>query len=264
MAPKSVLIVAGLAGLAAVTGVTSAVMQSPSPQPTVTILESPKALATVSPSPTPQATKFSPSKPLTEPPVEQSVDSNSEPASAEPEKPGEALREVESCKVTMAKVNDPNPPLNVRSTPNTASDDNVVSQLKNGTFVTITGEQEGWFRISTPVKGWLSIKNVESGCNGKVERVSFGKGGNSAEISDRFIGVGSHEYRLNLAKGQTLTVRSDKGDLPLISAPNGKVINDPQDGKQVWTGELPATGDYKLQMESNFKGYKYSFSVAVK
>ncbi|MGV0026118.1 SH3 domain-containing protein [Phormidesmis priestleyi] len=257
MAPKSVFIVAGLAGLAAVTGVTSAVMQSPSPQPTVTVSESPKAIASASPTPNPQATNFSPPKPQTEPPVAQSP----EPA---PEKPGEALREVESCKVTMAKVSDPNPPLNVRSTPNTTSDDNVVGQLKNDTFVTIIGEQEGWFRVSTPVKGWISIKNTESGCNGKVERVSFGKGGNSAEISDRIIGTGSHQYRFNLAKGQMLTVRSQKRDLPTILAPNGKVINDPQNGSQVWMGELPATGDYTLEMESNFKGYKYSFSVEVK
>ncbi len=261
MAPKSVLIVAGLAGLAAVMGVTSAIM-SQSPQPTVTISESPKAIASASPSPKPQATNFSPPKPqTTEAPAEQPVDPSPESA---PDKPAEALREVESCKVTMARVSDPNPPLNVRSTPNTTSDGTVVGQLKNGTFVTVISEQEGWFRISTPVKGWLSSKNVESGCNQKVERVSFGKGGSSAEISDRFIGVGSHEYHLNLAKGQTLTVRSEKGDLPLIFAPNGKVINDPQDGKQVWMSELPATGDYNLQMESNFKGYKYSFSIEVK
>ncbi|KAM3101722.1 SH3 domain-containing protein [Phormidesmis sp. 146-12] len=262
MAPKSVLIVAGLAGLAAVMGITSAVMQSQSPQPTVTVSESPNAIASASPTPNPQATNFSAPKPSVQSPADQTVDQNPEPT--EPENPAEALREVESCKVTMAKVSDPNPPLNVRSTPDTTSNDNVVGQLKNGTFVTVTGEQEGWFRISTPVKGWLSIKNVESGCNGKVERVSFGKGGNSVEISDRFIGVGSHEYRLNLAKGQMLTVRSEKGDLPLIFAPNGKVINDPQDGKQVWMSELPSTGDYKLQMESNFKGYKYAFSVEVK
>jgi Bacterial SH3 domain len=256
MAPKSVLIVAGLAGLAAVTGVTSAVMQSQSPQPMVTVSESPKAIASASPKP--QATNFSPPKTeTTEPPVDQI------PESA-PEKPAEALREVESCKVTMAKVSDPNPPLNVRSTPNTTSDDNVVSQLKNGTFVTVKSEQEGWFQISTPVKGWVSIKGTESGCNGKVERVSFGKGGNSAEIRDRFIGTGSHQYRFNLAKGQTLTVRSDRGDLPMIVAPNGKVINEPQGGKQVWMSELSSTGDYTLEMESNFKGYKYAFSVEVK
>jgi hypothetical protein len=258
MAPKSVLIVAGLAGLAAVTGVTSAVMQSPTP--TVTVTESPQAIASASPSPKPQATNFSPPKPQTSEPT---VSPEAVSPEAAPEKPTEPLREVESCKVTMAKVNDPNPPLNVRSTPNTTSDKNVVGQLKNDTFVTIRGEQEGWFQISTPVKGWISMKNAESGCNEKVERVSFGKGGTSAAIRDRFIGTGSHQYRFNLAKGQTLTVRSDRGDLPTIVAPNGKMINDPQDGK-AWTSELPATGDYTLTMESNFKGYKYAFSVEVK
>jgi Bacterial SH3 domain len=258
MAPKSVLVVAGLAGLAAVTGVTSAVMQLQSPQPTVTVSESPQAIASASPSPKPRSTSFSPPKPQTaEPPVDQSRESA-------PEKPAEAIREVESCKVTMAKISDPNPPLNVRSTPNTASNDNVVGQLKNGTFVTIRGEQEGWFQISTPLKGWISVKNTDNGCNQKVERVSFGRGGNAATISDRFIGTGSHQYRFNLAKGQTLTVSSDRGNLPMIIAPNGKVISEPQDEKQVWMSKLPSTGDYTLEMESNFKGYKYSFLVEVK
>ncbi|NJK52389.1 MAG: SH3 domain-containing protein [Leptolyngbyaceae cyanobacterium SU_3_3] len=235
-------------------------MQSQSPQPTVTVSESPQAIASTSPSPKPKSTPLSPPKPQrAEPPADQSPES-----APEPEKPAEAIREVESCKVTMAKISDPNPPLNVRSTPNTASNENVVGQLKNDTFVTIRGEQEGWFQISTPLKGWISVKNTDSGCNQKVERVSFGRGGNAATISDRFVGTGSHQYRFSLAKGQTLTVSSDRGDLPIIVAPDGKVMGDLKDSQQTWSGKLSATGDYTLEMESNFKGYKYSFLVEVK
>jgi hypothetical protein len=31
-----------------------------------------------------------------------------------------------------------------------------------------------------------------------------------------------------------------------------------------WSGELAMTGDYTLELDSNYKGYKYSFSVQVK
>lgn len=255
MAPKSVLVMASLVGLAAVTGVTAAVMQSPTP--IVTVSESPIPIAKRTPASTSQA-------PVRSVPQSTTVKPNPEPAVEEPQNPEEALRKVESCRVTMARVADPDSPLNVRSTPDTASRDNIVGQLKNGTFVTVRGEQEGWFQISTPLKGWVSMKNTDSGCNEKLERVSFGKNGASAEIRDRFVGTGSHQYRFNLAQGQTLSVTSNKGPLPAIITPTGKLLSKFQSENKKWIGELPATGDYSLEMESNYKGYQYSFVVEVK
>lgn len=252
MAPKSVLVIAGITGLAAVTGVTSAVMQSQTPAPT-TIAASPRA--------TTRSAPLSAPLPSTPAPT---VEPSSEPEAPSTNSQREASRKVESCKVTMAKVTDPNPPLNVRSTPNAASQDNIVGQLKNGTFVTIRSEQEGWFQISTPVKGWISMGNTDRGCNEKVEQVSFGAGENSMAIADRFVGAGSHQYRLNLAQGQTLTVTSNRGPLPAIVTPDGKPLSEPQGENRTWTGELASTGDYALVLESNYKGYKYAFSVQVK
>ena len=261
MDTKAILIAAGLTGVAAVTGVTSAVMQSQNPQiptvaPTTIVpvskpIDKPNVVSDAKQS----AEGVAPQAPVA--PVE-----STEPLPSKPQ-PEAASRKVETCKVTMAKVADSNPPLNVRSNP-TIAPDNVVGKLKNGTFVTVTNQSDEWFAIATPVKGWIAKSQTDSGCNDKTERVSFGAGGDSVTISERFVGTGSHRYRFNLGKGQTLSVSSDRGTLPMILAPNGKELRGLDDRSTSWTGELATTGDYTLELDSNYKGYKYSFSVQVK
>lgn len=165
----------------------------------------------------------------------------------------------------MAKVNDPESALNVRSSPNAASKDNIVGQLKNGVFVEVKDEQNGWFKIAGETPGWIAKSKTESNCGEKIERVEFGSNQDSIQIADRFIGVGTHSYRLNLAKGQRLTVTSDRGDVfPRIIAPNGKDLVSSPDQQSPWTSELAETGDYKFELESNYKGYPYAFSVNVR
>ncbi len=61
-------------------------------------------------------------------------------------------------------VTDPNPPLNVRSSPVTAKD-NVVGSLKNGTLVTVVNENEGWLQISQPSRGWIYENLTVTTCN---------------------------------------------------------------------------------------------------
>ncbi len=262
MNTKAILIAAGLTGVAAVTGVTSAVMQSQHSQPlstgTPTTIVSPASKPIDQPNTVPTAPQDS-----SQAPASDSVKPSSEPLPSKPKEPEAASRKVEICKVTMAKVADANPPLNVRSNP-TIAPNNIVGTLKNGTFVTVTKELDGWFRIATPVKGWIAKNQTDSDCNDKTERVSFGAGGDSVTISERFVGTGSHRYRFNLGKGQTLSVRSEKGTLPMILAPNGKELRGLDDRQTSWSGELATTGDYTLELDSNYKGYKYSFSVQVK
>ena len=265
MDTKAILIAAGLTGVAAITGVTSAVMQSQNPQPLPTVapttIVSPSLKPTDQPGAVPAAKQSaeggSPQAPVTAP------IGPTEPLPSKPQAPEAASRKVETCKITMAKVADANPPLNVRSHP-TIAPDNVVGKLKNGTFVTVTNELDGWFAIATPVKGWIAQNQTDSDCNEKTERVSFGAGNDSVTISERFVGTGSHRYRFNLGKGQTLSVRSDRRTLPRVVAPNGKDIFVSDDRQTSWSGELPVTGDYTLELDSNYKGYKYSFSVQVK
>lgn len=176
----------------------------------------------------------------------------------------ESLRLVERCETTMAKINDPNPPANVRSQPNTGgnlSDSPIVGNLKNGTFVTIVDQRDNWFKISTPMKGWVAKKITLSGCNQKEERVKFANNRNDTTIADEFIGGGSHVYQLYLLKGQTLTLTPQKGPRPTVISPNGKVLVESYDQSTSWSGKLPQSGNYQITLDSNFKGYKYAFEV---
>lgn len=163
----------------------------------------------------------------------------------------------------MARVDDPEPPLNVRSSPTTTAP-NVVGQVPNGTYLTVTQDQDGWLQVTDPVAGWVAKSRTQSGCNEKVERVSFGAGNTSAEISDRFIGTGFHQYQLNAAAGQTLTLSRQSGPLPVVLKPNGQLLAEIPDDRDRWSGTLPISGDYVLQLDSNYKGYAYSFVVEIK
>ena len=49
---------------------------------------------------------------------------------------------------------DPNPPLNVRSSP-VAAPDNIVGNLKNGAELTVINENQGWLQVSAPIRGWI-------------------------------------------------------------------------------------------------------------
>jgi hypothetical protein len=174
-----------------------------------------------------------------------------------------AARQVKSCEITMAKVNDPESPLNVRSQPTTEGSQ-IVGTLRNGEFVTVEREQDGWLQISIPMSGWIAKNRTESGCNQKLEQVSFAAGQDQVTIRDRFIGTGSHRYVLQAKQGQTITVTREAGAFPAVIAPNGKYLTgDPDDRRTDWSGTAPQTGEYIFQLDSNFRGYPYAFSVQI-
>lgn len=188
--------------------------------------------------------------------------SSTQPDPSEPDSaPTDARRIVEQCKISMAKVNDPDLPLNVRSTPDTTRK-NIVGTIENNRFVTVINEQNGWFEISDPIQGWIAKSRTDSNCNTKIERVQFAKNQDSISIRDRFVGTGTHVYRLNLAKGQNLSVISEfKGLMPAIYAPDGTQITPIANNSDQWSGTLNVSGDYRFELDSNYKGYRYSFHV---
>jgi hypothetical protein len=65
--------------------------------------------------------------------------------------------------VCQTIATDPNPPLNVRSSPIVAND-NVIGKLKNGTLLTVIDENGGWLRISTPAAGWVYKEYTVTSC----------------------------------------------------------------------------------------------------
>lgn len=175
-----------------------------------------------------------------------------------------ATVETEVCVVGMAIINDPNPPINVRSSPD-ANADNVVTTLTNGTYVTVNTEKDGWFQISNPAQGWISKSRTDHNCGQKVAQIDFPANGGSITVSDRFIGTGSHRYIVNASAGQTLTIATQEGAFPTITGPDGEVL-DPggNDAPSQWSQSIPAKGEYTLEFISNFKGYDYAFSAQLK
>lgn len=247
---RSLTIAIAVTTLAVAAGVAVAMMQStsekaaaPNPQPTNIM--------------SPNSPVSTPSTPVASP----SVSPNSQPDVATNAK-GEPSRRIESCTIKMVRVDDPNPPLNVRSSPTTAAQ-NIVGKVENGTFLTVAKEQDGWLQITDPVQGWVAKSRTQHGCNQKVERVSFGTGNTSAEISDRFIGTGFHKYLLNARAGQTITITRQSGPIPFVIQPDGQVLAEIPDERDRWSGTLPTSGDYVLQLDSNYKGYAYSFLVEI-
>ena len=59
---------------------------------------------------------------------------------------------------------DPNPPLNVRSSPVVAPD-NIVGNLKNGAELTVINENQGWLQVSAPIRGWIYEPLTVTTCN---------------------------------------------------------------------------------------------------
>ncbi len=221
---------------------TSGTFSTPTPTPTVT----PTPTPTLTPTPTPTVT---PTPTPTVTPI----------AIAPP---------TQGCKITQAVVADPNPPLNVRSSPR-VTDNNQVTTLNNGTFISVVGEENGWFKIDQPVSGWVSKNRTKSSCSEVSKRIQFPKNGISAIVKGEIIGGGSHQYILAAAAGQTMTISKldDDSVFPTIISPKGQVLaGDPySDGQRtLWSGKLPSSGDYYLEMNSNFRGFKYNFLVEIR
>lgn len=269
---KPSVIIGSLVALAAIGGTTIAMLQpSPSIESRSGTGKIPEgAGAIVSQSSSPQVSAKRSTSPSSDPTAEPSTTTDSSTSnkdgSTDSTAAPESLRLVERCETTMAKINDPNPPANVRSQPSTAgssTDSPIVGTLKNGMFVMIVDQRDDWFKISTPMKGWVAKKITLSGCNRKEERVKFAKNRKDTTIADEFIGSGSHIYKLYLLKGQTLTLNPQKGPRPRVIAPNGNVLVESFDESASWSGKLPESGNYQITLDSNFKGYNYAFEVVV-
>lgn len=262
-------VLAGLIGAGAVAGATLAVIQQPqiSPSPRPTSVQSSEPTASSSSNPATDKLKSTPrpddANPVPVKPTQPTATTEAQPTRQQtsPSRPRQTVRQVKSCQVLMAIVNDTNPPLNVRSQPST--DSRIVGTLQDGMFVSVKQEQNGWFEIAEPA-GWIAKSKTVSQCGQKVEQVQFGAGQTGATIADEFFGSGSHKYKLSLAAGQALSLQGNVGPMPAVIAPNGQYLVGMDDSRsQNWSTKLPASGEYTFELDSNFRGYKYEFSINV-
>ena len=229
----------------------SEINSAPPTQPTV----SPSATSSPSTSPVPASP----------PPKAQSFSPQNTPQAQN----AVASVQTERCSISQAIVSDPNPPLNVRSSPNTDAD-NVVGKINNGSWVIVSAEQDGWLEIKAagdlPIEGWIAKNRTRSACNLKNASIQFPRQGGTVAIADQFVGTGSHEYSFKAESGQTLSITNRQTVFPMLLGPDGKpVIPGPYgDTRESWSGQLPASGTYKIAFESNFKGYEYDVEVELR
>jgi Bacterial SH3 domain len=244
---------------------------SSSPQPNAPAQPSPQQAPQNAPEPSPESDETARSSltPPTPIPAAPQTTGNGTGNATNPtpeiaQNPSPATLETLSCTITMAVVNDPNAPLRVRSTPNANTANNIVGQLENGAFVTVEGEANGWLQISEPMRGWISKKLTDNGCNQKVARVNFPPGSTAFRLTDRIIGSGSHRYQFNATQGQMLAIASESGPLPFIINPDGTALTDASNHLTSWQQVLPANGQYVLQFDSNFRGFSYDVSIELR
>jgi len=272
------IITVSLAGLATAVGVAVATIQSGAmKQSHLPLAESPASTRNQIAGPTNNPESRQPKSLQAQTPAVESPKSQPQPAKTPALQSslvaGVSGRKVEpvvvtppnsGCKITQAVVSDQNPPLNVRSIPQVRGS-NIVGKLKNNTFVSVAEEQNGWLRITDP-PGWIAKKHTESSCSNVNQPINFLPGGDEAIVKGRIIGGGSHSYRIRARKGQTMTVRNRKDVFPQIITPRGKLLaGNPYEGNETeWTGKVPVTGNYTLQLDSNFRGYEYEFSVELR
>jgi hypothetical protein len=164
----------------------------------------------------------------------------------------------------MAIVTDPESPLNVRSSPDTQGN-NVVGQLENNAFVTITAEQDGWFQIDTPLTGWIAKNRTEYSCASVDEVIELSSTQNQVLVKGKIIGGGTHQYRLQLAAGQTLKIDNELEVFPRVLDPNDQSLNEDIVSTEIkrWSTSISTPGEYTLQLDSNFRGFSYEFLVTV-
>jgi len=277
---KRQIITVSLAGLATAVGVAVATIQSGAmKQSNPPLAESPTSTRNpIAGGPTNNPQSRQPEPLPAQAQAAESSPSQSQPAKTPALQPslvaGVSGRKVEpvvvtppnsGCKISQAVVSDTNPPLNVRSSPQ-VSGSQIVGKLKNNTFVSVAEEQNGWLRITDPVPGWVAKRRTESSCSNVNQPINFLPGGDEAIVKGRIIGGGTHSYRIHATKNQTMTVRNRKDIFPQIITPGGKLLaGDAYQGNETeWTGKVPVTGNYTLELGSNFRGYEYEFSVKLR
>lgn len=118
-----------------------------------------------------------------------------------------------NCQTLIA---DPNPPLNIRSSP-VAAEDNKIATLPNGTTLTIVDEQNGWLRINSPLQGWVYKELTVTSCIRPNELLAQGSAGTPAtaegEQGHQLLAIATEQYQSGRLDGaialvQTVSPRS--------------------------------------------------------
>lgn len=134
-----------------------------------------------------------------------------------------------------------------------------------------------WYFVEFPnsgARGWVRgdlvrVDGGSSGGNSSTQRINFAPGTSGATVGGRVQGAQSRNYLLGARAGQRVTTRIT-GTSPFVQlrvfAPNGANL---YTGSGNWSGRLPSSGDYRLQIrivpeeQGSGESGEYSLSVVV-
>lgn len=194
------------------------------------------------------------------------------------------------CVTSTGYVNDPNPPLNVRSSPDIRSD-NIVYSVANGQELWLIARSGDWFRVKNPrsygpKNVWVAAAFIDWACNSAKETVNTFP----ATIKKRIPPMGEHSYFLQLKKGQKLSIASEnlfrtsqnpacswwrlglsESDDPLAKAVREELNRDNEQAKILCKANdqgtvifhAPVTGKYVIVVAAWKKWYEYEIIVNV-
>ncbi|MDX2242288.1 MAG: SH3 domain-containing protein [Leptolyngbyaceae cyanobacterium bins.302] len=112
-----------------------------------------------------------------------------------------------SCQTIIA---DPNPPLNVRSSPVVAPD-NKLATLPNGTSLSVVDEREGWLRINSPLEGWVYKELTVTSCVNTTDTIVAAAVPSSAVRSDegaKLLAIATEQYQSGNLSGAVSLIKT--------------------------------------------------------
>lgn len=115
----------------------------------------------------------------------------------------------------------------------------------------------------------LSLTSIIS-ADGITKRVRFAKGKSSTVISESVLRGDADTYIVGARKGQTLSVKitsvEDNAVFRVMNADDEYLQNagDEEDGKTVWSGKLPQTGDYNIVVSGTRGNASYKLTISIK
>ena len=94
------------------------------------------------------------------------------------------------------------------------------------------------------------------------KQIRFERGRTTAVVKDRVLLCTAHRYRLRAKAGQTMSVNLATGNRTSMTllAPTDDVL---ADGEKSWSGELPDTGDYVINIGTDATA-NYTLEVTIR
>jgi hypothetical protein len=188
----------------------------------------------------------------------------------------------ENCLIHSFQVNDPSPPLNVRSSP-VVKPDNIITSLPNRWIGKIISEKDGWLKIQLKDStGWIAANRTVYDCNYFNEPIAKTP---YTIPGSRLVGTGTHSYLIELKKGQILVIRPKPPANETSFRDWPTAVGGPGIGRQAegvpnpytlwwrkpgdtttaepaeWRWQVTQSGLYTIAYESNFKGFSYESCI---